>query len=60
MKNFLVFIGSHYYPDGGWEDFKQSFDSEEEALSYISNQDGDWWQIVDVQSGKIVKYGHRL
>jgi len=30
MKRFLLFAGSSYYPDGGWNDFQGSFNTKEE------------------------------
>lgn len=31
MKQFLLFGYDTYYPSGGWRDFKESYDTEEEA-----------------------------
>jgi hypothetical protein len=31
MKNYLVFIGLYYYPNGGMEDFIEDFDTLDEA-----------------------------
>lgn len=31
MKRFLLFAGFNYYPEGGWSDFRGSFDTAEEA-----------------------------
>lgn len=56
MKQYLLFSGDTYYPYGGWRDFDESFDSIDEAEKYISNNHApDWWQIVDIKTGKIVK-----
>ncbi|KKN40807.1 hypothetical protein LCGC14_0729490 [marine sediment metagenome] len=49
LKPYLVFIGENYYPPGGWQDFKDSFDTREEARHFIEKvvQDGyDWGQII--------------
>lgn len=50
---YLLFAGSDYYPSGGWDDFRGSFKTIEEAKaaaaeikSYGSNV-YDWYQIVD-------------
>lgn len=49
MKRFLLFSGDEYYPVGGWEDFKGSFDTKEEAEEFLSQQEVkyDWNQIID-------------
>lgn len=51
MKQFLLFCGMSYDPLGGWGDFKGSFDTMLEALA---EHGGDWFQVVDLQTGKIV------
>jgi hypothetical protein len=38
MKNYLVFIGEYYYPNGGIKDFKEDFNTLDEAKQYIE----DW------------------
>ncbi len=55
MKRFLLFAGDQYYPCGGWRDFQGSFDTLEEALAKAADIHHDWFQIVDSQSGCIVK-----
>lgn len=32
MKRFLLFYNECYYPSGGWDDFKGSFNTEAEAV----------------------------
>lgn len=54
MKRYLLFAGSHYYPSGGWDDFKDSFDTIETALSVAVNYELDWYHIVDTTTGKKV------
>lgn len=55
MKQFLVFAGSDYYPEGGWHDFVRSFDSKDDAIMFVAQKrDGDWWHIVDTKTGMIV------
>lgn len=58
MKRYLVFGGSRYYPEGGWEDFKGSFDTVDECVK-PTDEDGesfwiDWWHVVDSQTGSVV------
>lgn len=49
LKRFLLFTGPTYYPCGGWGDFKESFDTEQEAKDYLltNHKFDDWWEIVD-------------
>ena len=50
MKNFLVFMGQNYYPNGGWDDFIDSFNTDEEASHYIHERApgyANWAQVVD-------------
>lgn len=56
MKRYLLFTGYDYYPDGGWSDFKESFDSLEEAIaaSQKSPYYCDWNQVVDTETMEIV------
>jgi hypothetical protein len=62
MGRYLLFAGDEYYPSGGWQDYKGRFDSVKEALkaaaSGTKNLDfqgtWDWWQIVDLATGKMV------
>lgn len=55
LKKFLVFSGDSYYPIGGWQDFKSSFETENEAIRYLaSKNDYDWAHIVDLDTGLII------
>jgi len=49
---YFLFSGSHYYPSGGWSDFKGSFATIEDALRADRK---DWWHIVDMTTGKIIE-----
>lgn len=59
MKRFLLFDGSTYYPVGGFCDFVNDFDSEDEAKAAAHKRcEGgriwevpDWHQIVDTAEG---------
>lgn len=33
LKRFLVFCGNQFYPQGGWKDFRCSFETVENALA---------------------------
>jgi hypothetical protein len=68
MKRFLLFAGDTYYPGGGWQDFKKSFDTVLEAVKAaagntkdtdLKDNFWDWWQVVDLQTGKMVEEGTR-
>jgi len=55
LKKFLVFNGDTYYPYGGWDDFRASFDTEREATRYLACQSGyDWAHIIDSETGDII------
>jgi hypothetical protein len=51
MKRYLMFAGSHYYPCGGWEDFKGCYDTVEEAEAAARAEKEDWTQVVDTAPG---------
>lgn len=59
MKRYLVFVGSTYYPSGGWKDYQGSLDTLEAALGLAANIRGDWWHIVDTEIGAVCKEGRR-
>lgn len=67
MKHYLVFAGKHYYPQGGWSDFRGAFDDLESAsteaarlvleLKYDEDSvrdDGrfEWSHCVDLVTGE--------
>lgn len=58
MKRYLLFQGARYYPSGGWWDFKDAFDTQEEAereaAKLVEENDYDWWQVVDAVQMKVV------
>jgi hypothetical protein len=54
MKRYLLFTGTNYYPKGGARDYKGSFDSIEDAIDNV-NQNDDWANIFDAQTESIVK-----
>lgn len=64
MKRFLVFAGNHYYPAGGWRDFRGGFDDLDSAAAeagrLVLEQDPDkpkgcgrfeWSQLIDLEVG---------
>ena len=56
MKKYMLFEGLHYYPSGGFGDFKGTFDTIEEAISFIAPNEHDiyWSHIVETESGQKV------
>jgi hypothetical protein len=65
MKRFMLFMCSKYYPIGGMEDFVNSYDTLDEAITGLKNHDnwdGHWngedgmdkWHIYDLAEQKIV------
>ena len=53
MKQYLLFAGFSYYPSGGWNDFIDSFDTNEEALTYKKENDNyDWYHVIDTVTGE--------
>ena len=36
MKRFLLFTGLYYYPSGGMDDFREDFDTLEEAVAGLA------------------------
>lgn len=64
MKRFLLFAGAAYYPEGGWREFKRSFDTREKAVAAgnqaITKEHGDdWFHVVDFKDGSITDFGRR-
>lgn len=55
MKRYLVFRSDYYYPSGGWNDFRTSVDTLEEAEKYPV-AGFDWMHIVDTQTMEIVAH----
>lgn len=61
---FAVFAFPDYdrIREGGWDDFRGTFQTLEQALEHVANLGGciaDYWQIVDLRENKIVKRGKR-
>lgn len=46
---YLVFIGDHYYPSGGWRDLLGIYATLDEARSSLRlTPYPDWWMIVEL------------
>lgn len=59
MKRFALFACDQYYPCGGWDDFKGSFDSVHDALTELATTSCDWWHIIDLTSGEKIEEGRK-
>lgn len=63
MTSYFLFAGDRYYPNGGWEDYRGSFETENAALESAKEHfrkeftfEG-WWSIVDSSKLLVVKSG---
>lgn len=63
MKNYLVFIGEDYYPNGGMEDFKEDFNTLDEAKQCIEDyiecdvnldKHDFWYHVYSIEDKAIV------
>lgn len=58
MKRYWVFGGEQYYADGGMYDFRQSFETleqaEQHATELYANEAIEWWHVFDSVDGVIV------
>jgi hypothetical protein len=64
MRRFLLFVGSNYYPRGGWKDYRGGFHSIDAAVADVPTDQnryeysGGWYQVVDLHgAGGIVASG---
>ena len=58
MKRYWLFFGSDYYPNGGMSDFRDSFDTQEEAVHCVLQKFDtgfEWFHVYDSQEGVIVQ-----
>jgi hypothetical protein len=54
MKDpFLLFCGDRYYPLGGAEDYKGQYATLEDAVEAGKASRHDWYNILDIETGKI-------
>lgn len=54
MGRYLLFAGDEYYPAGGWQDYRGRYNSLNEAIKAAGKLTWDWWQIVNLDTGKII------
>lgn len=47
---YLLFTGDHYYPCGGWGDYRDSYETIPAAHAAMLLMTDEWYQIVDLQS----------
>lgn len=59
IKKFGVFAYVSFYPEGGMNDFKDSFDKQEDATRFASNciqtESDDYYDIVDMETGTLLE-----
>jgi hypothetical protein len=61
MNRYAIFGGDYYYPNGGWDDLREDFETVEQAQTYVREElvtviwGGDmrdqWWHIIDLNTG---------
>jgi hypothetical protein len=66
VKDFALFAGEDYYPNGGWGDFKGVFETEDlakEHYSLILSRESilvdSWAEIVNLQIMASIWFKHR-
>lgn len=47
FKRYIVFAFAHYYPEGGLDDVRGSFDTVDEALTFAKTIRADTTEIID-------------
>jgi hypothetical protein len=56
MKRYILFMfDNRYYPEGGWEDFRGSYETLEEARNVWYQLRADNYQIVDSKTMKMIE-----
>ncbi len=56
MNRYALFAGDRYYPSGGWEDYRGSFKTADEAMAEVTLVEFTWAHVVDLQFGIMVAY----
>lgn len=56
MKRYLLFVMDNYYPNGGWSDFADSFDTIQEANDYFTSLHRDDYDLVDTTTWERVYF----
>ena len=60
MQRFVLFAGSNYYPAGGLDDFRGTFDSLDDAKTHlqtmlVTDRFIDWWHVARIDPTDITK-----
>ncbi len=50
MKRYIVFAYDRYYPAGGLNDVKGTFDTYAEAAQFVDGLDYDYIEVVDMDA----------
>lgn len=57
LQRFLLFAGTKYYPNGGWEDFQSAFEEQQAAVDeghrLVDETYMSWWHVVDTLGATI-------
>jgi len=59
-KRYLVFAYDMYYPNGGLDDLKGSFDLVQDAQDFADLCDSDYFEVYDRIEGVVIYTGVRL
>lgn len=52
-RRYWLFSGDFYYPRGGMEDFRGSFDTVLDAVMTAADERSDWWQVLDTKTSTL-------
>ena len=57
-KPYWLFVGNFYYPSGGMKDFKESYNTYEEATKegqrFIEKEPLTWFHVLDLAKGQAI------
>lgn len=60
MKRYLLFYIQEYYPNGGMNDLKGSYDIWEEASFHATVKEWATWQILDTNTGVVYDFNDAM
>lgn len=65
MNRYVIFAGSDYYPQGGFDDFVADFSKLSDAIKFVDEIDeideesAEWCHIVDMRKKEKIKQFER-